>query len=116
MSQEPCVFCRIAKREMPAEIVEESDGLIALKDLNPKAPVHLLIVPTEHIPTLADTSERHTLLLGHATQFANRLAKRFHLLPGGYRLIVNCGSDAGQTVWHLHWHVMGGRSLGWPPG
>ena len=111
-----CLFCQIAKRTVPAKIVAEEDGLLAFQDVHPQAPVHLLIIPTEHITTLADTTERHTLLMGQALHFANRLAKDHQLHPAGYRVVINCGSQAGQSVWHLHFHLLGGRSLRWPPG
>ena len=110
-----CLFCRIAKREIPATVVAETDGLLAFKDITPQAPVHLLIIPTEHIASLADLAPRHTELAGRAMQFANRLAKD-QQLTGGYRVVANCGPDAGQSVAHLHWHVLGGRRLQWPPG
>lgn len=116
MSETDCLFCRIVRRTVPADIVGETDGLVAFKDVHPQAPTHLLIVPTEHIPTLADATEAHTTLLGRAVQFANRLAKQYQLTESGYRLVVNCGASAGQSVWHLHLHLMGGRSFGWPAG
>lgn len=111
-----CLFCNIVKRAVPADIVGETDGLLAFKDVNPQAPTHLLIVPTEHIPSLAETTEAQTDVLGKAMQFANRLARQYQLMPAGYRLVVNCGPQAGQSVWHLHVHLLGGRALRWPPG
>ena len=111
-----CLFCRITKRTLPAEVVAETEGLLAIKDINPKAPTHLLIIPTEHIPTLADTTERHTALLGNALHFTNRLARQYQLQQAGYRVVINCGAGAGQTVFHLHLHLLGGRPLQWPPG
>jgi len=116
MSHAECLFCRIAARAVPAEVVGEADGLLAVQDINPQAPTHLLIIPTEHIPTLADATDAHTALLGRAVQFANRLARQHQLVPSGYRLVVNCGAGAGQSVWHLHLHLLGGRPLRWPPG
>lgn len=110
-----CLFCKIASREVPAAIVGEAEGLLAFKDLRPQAPTHLLIIPTEHIASLADVSAAHTDLVGRAIHFANRLAKQFQL-EAGYRLVVNTGAQAGQTVWHLHLHLLGGRTLQWPPG
>lgn len=114
MSQD-CLFCKIARREVPAAIVAEAEGLLAFKDIHPQAPTHLLIIPTEHLPTVSDTTEAHTALLGRAIQFASRLAKQYQL-EAGYRLVVNSGSQAGQTVWHVHLHLLGGRTLQWPPG
>ena len=116
MSASECLFCRIATRQLPAEIVAEHDGLLAFKDINPQAPTHLLIISNEHIPTLADATEAHTALLGQAIHFANRLARQYQLMPSGYRLVINCGAGAGQSVWHLHVHLLGGRPLTWPPG
>ena len=116
MASADCVFCRIANRSIPAEIIAEEDGLLAFKDLNPQAPTHLLIVPTEHIPTLADLTAAHAPLMGRAVQFANRLAREHHLAESGYRVVINCGAGAGQSVWHLHLHLLGGRPMRWPPG
>ena len=111
-----CLFCRIINRTVPAEIVGEADDLLAFKDINPQAPTHLLIVPTEHVPTLSDATDTHTTLLGKAVQFASRLARQYQLVPAGYRLVMNCGPQAGQSVWHLHLHLLGGRVMRWPPG
>ena len=116
MSETDCLFCRIASRTVPADIVGEADGLLAFKDIHPQAPTHLLIIPTEHIPSLADATESHAALLGKAMQFADRLARQFRLLPDGYRLVLNCGAQAGQSVWHLHPPLLGGRPMRWPPG
>ena len=115
MSATDCLFCRVANRSLPAEIVAEADGLLAFKDINPQAPTHLLIIPMEHVPTLADATEAHTAMLGNAVHFANRLARQYQL-QAGYRLVINCGAQAGQSVWHLHLHLLGGRALRWPPG
>ena len=116
MGETDCLFCRIVKRTVPAEIVGEAPGLIAIKDLHPQAPTHLLILPTEHLPTLADATDQHVTLLGRAMQFANQLARQCSLEASGYRVVVNCGAGAGQSVWHLHLHLLGGRPFQWPPG
>lgn len=116
MSEKDCLFCRIAARMVPADIVGEADGLLAFKDINPQAPVHLLVISTEHLPTLADATDGHTALLGNAVLFATRLARQYRLVPDGYRLVINCGPQAGQSVPHLHLHLLGGRALRWPPG
>ena len=115
MSAAECLFCRIARRAIPAQIVAEDDGLLAFKDLNPQAPTHLLIIPVEHVASLAEVTDAHRALLGRALQFAGRLAKE-QALAAGYRVVVNCGTEAGQSVWHLHFHLLGGRALKWPPG
>ncbi len=111
-----CVFCQIANRRVPADIVAEAPGLLAIKDLHPQAPLHLLILPTEHIPTLADVTPQQTPLLGEALQLANRLARAYPGAADSYRVVVNCGAQAGQSVWHLHVHVLAGRPMSWPPG
>ena len=116
MGDTDCLFCRIVKRAVPADIVGEAPGLLAIKDIHPQAPTHLLILPTEHLPTLADATEHHTTLLGRAMQFANQLARQLSLEASGYRIVVNCGAGAGQSVWHLHLHLLGGRPFQWPPG
>ncbi|MDP3721897.1 MAG: histidine triad nucleotide-binding protein [Candidatus Omnitrophota bacterium] len=116
MNDAACLFCRIVERKLPADIVAEEEGLLAFKDVNPQAPIHLLIVPTEHVPSVADLTERQTPLIGRAIHFANRLAHRHQLTPAGYRLVINCGPQAGQSVSHLHLHLLGGRPLRWPPG
>ncbi len=116
MSEAACLFCRIANRTLPADIVAETDDLLAFKDSNPQAPTHLLIIPTEHIPTVADATDAHTTLMGNAIHFANRMARQYQLTQPGYRLVLNCGAGAGQSVFHLHWHLLGGRPLRWPPG
>jgi len=115
MPKEECLFCKIATRQVPAEIVAEAEGLVAVNDIRPQAPVHLLIFPVEHLPTIADATPKHTTLLGNAILLANRLARERHVAQG-YRLVVNCGAQAGQSVWHVHVHVLGGRSFAWPPG
>lgn len=111
-----CLFCRIAARQVPATIIDEEPGLLAFADLHPQAPTHLLVIPTEHIPAMSDMTEAHTSLLGRALQFTSRLASRRHLMPAGYRIVINCGPHAGQSVGHLHLHLLGGRAFGWPPG
>ena len=116
MNGADCLFCRIIGRSVPAAIVAETDRLLAFKDVSPQAPTHLLIVPKEHLATLNDATEAHTALLGDIIQFAQRLARQHQLVPEGYRLVLNCGPQAGQSVWHLHVHLLGGRPFRWPPG
>ncbi len=116
MTDAGCLFCRIANRTQPADIVGEAQDLVAFKDINPQAPTHLLIIPTDHIPTVADLTEAQTSLVGQATLFANRLARQYQLQQSGYRIVLNCGAGAGQSVFHLHWHLLGGRPFRWPPG
>ena len=116
MTSAECLFCRIAGGTIPADIVAETGEFLAFTDIKPQAPTHLLIIPLEHIPTLSDATERHTTLLGNAIHFTNRLARQFRLDEAGYRVVVNCGPQAGQTVYHLHLHLLGGRPFQWPPG
>lgn len=111
-----CLFCKIANKEIQAEIVYEDDQIMAFKDISPQAPVHLLIVPRVHIATLNDTLEAHQALLGHMVLTARQLAKQFHIDEAGYRLNFNCNEDGGQTVFHIHLHLLGGRVMLWPPG
>jgi len=110
-----CVFCRIAEGEIPARIVRSDEHLVAFHDLNPKAPVHVLIIPRRHVAALAETTAEDTELLGRLTVAAAELAKEMELADG-YRVVVNSGAAAGQTVFHLHFHLLGGRSFTWPPG
>ena len=116
VSTAECLFCRIVSRTVPADVTGEAEGFVAIKDIHPQAPTHFLIIPTVHIPTLADVSDTQAPLLGRALQFANRLAQEARLTDGGYRVVINCGAGAGQSVWHLHMHLLGGRPLRWPPG
>ncbi len=116
MTSAECLFCRIAGGAVPAEVVAQTEQFLAFKDIKPHAPVHLLIIPVEHIPSLADVTPQHTGLMGEAIQFTNRVARQFQLAQTGYRVVVNCGEQAGQTVSHLHLHLLGGRPLRWPPG
>jgi histidine triad (HIT) family protein len=111
-----CLFCRIARREIPAEIVHEDDGLIAFRDINPQAPTNILVIPRAHIATLNDLEPKHRDVVGDMHLLARELARAEGIAAGGWRLVMNCGQAAGQTVFHLHLHLLGGRHLGWPPG
>jgi histidine triad (HIT) family protein len=109
------VFSKIIRREIPAQIVYEDERAIAFKDIAPQAPVHILVVPKEPIPRLSQAKPEHEALLGHLLLTAQRVAAAAGL-DKGYRLVINDGEDGGQTVFHLHIHVLGGRPMGWPPG
>jgi histidine triad (HIT) family protein len=111
-----CLFCRIAAREIPADVVRESDRLLAFRDTNPQAPTHILIIPKEHIRSIAEIEERHGHLLADVAQAATQLAHAEGIEESGWRLVTNVGPDAGQSVLHLHFHLLGGRGMGWPPG
>ncbi len=106
-----CIFCKIVNKELDADIVYEDDKVVAFKDINPAAPVHILIVPRKHIPTLLDLEKDDAELVGHLHLVANEVARAFKLAKKGYRLVINCGADAGQIVFHLHLHLLGGRPL-----
>jgi histidine triad (HIT) family protein len=112
----PCIFCRIIGGELHAEIVHEDERAIAFRDLNPQAPVHLLVVPRRHLVSLAEAEQEDAGLLGHLLLCGAALARREGILERGYRTVINTNREAGQTVFHLHVHVLGGRFLGWPPG
>ena len=116
MDKESCLFCRIAKKKIPAKIVYEDDTALAFEDINPKAPVHLLVIPKLHIERVSDILEKDKELVGHLVSIANRLAESRKIKESGYRLIFNCNKDAGQEVFHLHLHLLGGRKFSWPPG
>ena len=109
------VFQKIIDREIPAKIVHEDDRCLAFHDVNPQAPTHVLIIPRKPIPSLADADDDDAALLGHLFVVAKKLAGQLGL-ANGYRTVLNCGRDAGQSVDHLHIHLLGGRPLGWPPG
>jgi len=110
-----CIFCRIAARELPAEILHETDRVVAFRDLQPQAPTHILLVPKQHIPSLAEVGEHDGDMLVDLIEAAAHLA-RTEQLDGGWRLVTNVGRDAGQSVAHLHVHLLGGRPMKWPPG
>lgn len=111
-----CLFCGIVKREIRGDIVYEGESVVAFKDINPKAPVHLLIVPRKHIPTLLDMDNGDKILMGEVYETAAQLAKEHGVDRDGFRVVVNCGAGAGQSVFHLHFHLLGGRGFTWPPG
>ena len=109
---EDCIFCKIIKREIPSSIVYEDSEIIAFKDVNPQAPVHILVIPKKHISSLIDLKEEDELLIGKIYTVINKVAKQEEINEKGFRVIVNCGEDGGQEVKHLHFHVLGGKKLG----
>jgi len=111
-----CLFCRIAKGEIPAQVVLDRPEVMAFRDINPVAPTHMLIIPKRHIASLADITAAETAVLGEMFLAARELAQRENVLSSGFRTVFNTGSDAGQTVYHLHLHLLAGRNLAWPPG
>ncbi len=111
-----CIFCKIAAGEIPADIVYEDDDLVAFRDITPQAPTHILIIPRQHIGTLLEATAETTPLLGRMQHAPVEIARREGLAERGFRLVTNCLEEAGQSVFHLHLHLLGGRRLGWPPG
>ena len=109
-----CLFCRIARKEIPATIVFEDDTVLAFRDIDAKAPTHVLVIPREHVASLNDASDAS--LLGALQLAAAKIACAEGIADTGYRTVMNCGADAGQTVFHVHLHLLGGRKLAWPPG
>lgn len=110
-----CIFCMIANKEIPSNIVYEDDKIVCFHDLEPQAPVHVLIIPKKHIPSMDDVNEEDHALLGHIMLKVKDIAKELGL-ENGYRLVNNCGEDGFQTVKHLHFHLLGKRKMTWPPG
>lgn len=117
MSEEnKTIFGKILRGEIPANKVHEDEHCLAFRDINPAAPTHILIIPRVHLPTISDATDEHKALLGHLMVTAAQIAKDEGIDEDGYRLVINCNNDGGQTVYHLHMHILGGRRLGWPPG
>jgi histidine triad (HIT) family protein len=112
-----CLFCKVVAGEVPAKVVKRTDEAVAFRDIDPKAPTHVLVIPTQHIPAVRDAkSPASDLLLGRLLAFTAEVATELGLDGKGYRIVTNTGPDAGQSVDHLHFHVLGGRRLTWPPG
>ena len=111
-----CLFCRIIAGEIPGAIVYRDDRVVAINDINPQAPMHLLVLPVQHIATLNDLSGDHDGIVGEMVRRGSALAAERGYAERVYRTVFNCNADAGQTVFHIHLHVLGGRTLGWPPG
>ena len=109
---EECIFCKIIKKEIPSTIIYEDDKVIAFNDVNPVAPIHILVVPKKHIETLLDVTDEDNELISYIYQVINKIAKEKGFANNGFRVIVNCGKDSGQEVMHIHFHVLGGKKLG----
>ena len=116
MSQLNCLFCNILAGDIPADIVYESETAIAFRDINPQAPTHVLIIPRKHIATINDIAEDDQALIGSLYSAARAIAAQEGIAEEGYRAVMNCNEGAGQTVFHIHLHLLGGRALSWPPG
>ena len=111
-----CIFCKIAAHQIPSRIVHEDDEVLAFEDLHPQAPVHILLIPKRHVARLSDLTDGDGALVGRLVLTARRIAADRGIAGRGYRLVANCGDDGGQTVDHLHLHLLGGRQMTWPPG
>jgi len=116
MADITCLFCKIVAGEIPADVLRETDRTIAFRDIDPKAPTHILLIPKEHIPSVADLESGHGDLLADLMQSAAHLAHADGIDESGWRLVTNVGTGAGQSVFHLHFHLLGGRPMTWPPG
>lgn len=111
-----CLFCKIANKEIDSDIVYEDDQVVAFKDINPQAPIHLLIIPRKHIATINDLQPEDKPLTGHMLAVGQQLAQQLNIADDGYRLLFNCNQAGGQMVYHIHLHLLGGRQMTWPPG
>ncbi len=110
-----CIFCKIASGETPARVVYEDEDALAFEDIAPQSPVHVLVIPKKHISTLNELEDADNALVGHLFQVAQKVARQRGVEQSGYRCVMNCNADAGQTVFHIHLHVMGGKPMHWPP-
>jgi histidine triad (HIT) family protein len=111
-----CLFCKIAEKKIPAKVIYEDEHAVAFEDVNPQAPVHTLVIPRKHIPTLLDIKDEDGGLVAHLFKVANKIANDKGIAERGFRVVTNCNPQAGQTVYHIHFHILGGRSMHWPPG
>ena len=111
-----CLFCKIINREIPADIIYEDDLVLAFSDINPQAPNHILIIPKKHIAKVSDLKEEEAHLIAQMVMAANKIAEEKGLTDKGFRIVLNCGKDAGQEVFHIHMHLLSGRKFTWPPG
>jgi histidine triad (HIT) family protein len=111
-----CLFCRIVSKQVPAAVVEETSHTLAFRDINPRAPTHVLVIPKQHVASLMDLTPEHADLLSRIHQTIQAVAVKENVSGSGFRVVVNNGRDSGQAVAHVHYHVLGGRALNWPPG
>ncbi len=111
-----CIFCKIAKKEIPSTLLYEDGETLAFQDINPQAPVHAVIIPKAHIEKVSEITEQNVSVIGKLMLIGNQLAREEGLAEKGYRFVINCGREGGQTVYHLHLHLLGGRAFRWPPG
>ena len=111
-----CLFCRIAEKKIISKMVYEDERVFAFEDVNPQAPVHILIIPKKHIPTALEIAHKDNELIGHMFQIANKIAEEKGIAQRGFRIVMNCNPEAGQTIYHIHLHLLAGRPMHWPPG
>lgn len=116
MSEQTCLFCRMIAGEVPADLLHQDEVCVVIRDINPQAPTHVLVIPREHMESLNEASHKDEVLLGHLLRVGARIANDKGHAEDGYRTVINTGTGAGQSVFHLHVHVLGGRSMSWPPG
>ncbi len=111
-----CLFCKIIEKKIPSKIVYEDEEVIAIEDVNPQAPIHILVLPKKHISTVLEAKSEDNELIGYLFQIANKIAKDKGVAERGFRLVMNCNREAGQTIYHIHLHLLAGRIMHWPPG
>jgi histidine triad (HIT) family protein len=111
-----CLFCKIVEKKIPAKTVYEDENVLAFEDINPQAPVHILVIPKKHVSTSLDLNSDNSEVMGHLYLAANKIAQEKGVAERGFRIVMNCNKEAGQTVFHLHLHLLAGRALHWPPG
>lgn len=111
-----CLFCKIIEKKIPSKIVYEDERVLAFEDITPQSPVHILVIPRKHISTALEIKDEDNELIGYMFQVANKIAKGKNIAERGFRLVLNCNHEAGQTVFHIHLHLLGGRVMHWPPG
>jgi len=111
-----CIFCKIVSKSIPSTIVYEDDEIMAFNDINPQAPVHAVVIPKRHIERISDLGPEDSGLISKIISAGNKIAENKKIADSGYRFVINCNKDAGQVVFHIHMHIIGGRKMGWPPG
>jgi histidine triad (HIT) family protein len=116
MTDQDCIFCKIVKKEIPTKIIYEDDLILAFKDINPQAPSHILVIPKEHFPSLNEIPEDKKEIISHIFMNIKRIAQKIGAIEEGYRVVLNTGKNAGQEVFHIHFHLLSGRRMTWPPG
>jgi histidine triad (HIT) family protein len=111
-----CIFCKIIEKKLPAKIMYEDEQALGFEDVNPQAPVHILVIPKRHVSTILDTGKEDSALMSHLIEICKNIARDKGIAERGFRIVTNCNPESGQTVYHLHLHLLGGRQMHWPPG